>query len=85
MDIMMPVMDGFTATHEIRKKYDSDNHPWIVALTADAFEGKKEEYLSKGMNDYLSKPINFADLKNAIDRFIDLGVCERLLGSDQDK
>jgi CheY-like chemotaxis protein/two-component sensor histidine kinase len=75
MDIMMPVMDGVTATHEIRKKYDSDNHPWIVALTADAFEGKKEEYLSKGMNDYLSKPINFSDLKNAIDRFIDLGVC----------
>jgi CheY-like chemotaxis protein/two-component sensor histidine kinase len=75
MDIMMPVMDGVTATHEIRKKYDSDKHPWIVALTADAFEGKKEEYLSKGMNDYLSKPINFADLKNAIDRFIDLGVC----------
>jgi CheY-like chemotaxis protein/two-component sensor histidine kinase len=74
MDIMMPVMDGVTATHEIRKKYDSDNHPWIVALTADAFEGKKEEYLSKGMNDYLSKPINFADLKNAVDRFIDLGV-----------
>ncbi|ETR68453.1 MAG: two-component hybrid sensor and regulator histidine kinase [Candidatus Magnetoglobus multicellularis str. Araruama] len=75
MDIMMPIMDGVTATQEIRKKYASENHPWIVALTADAFEGKKEEYLSKGMNDYLSKPINFADLKNAIDRFIDLGMC----------
>ena len=71
MDIMMPGMDGITATQEIRKKYDSDNSPWIVALTADAFDGKKEEYLSKGMNDYITKPLVPNELKNAIQRFID--------------
>jgi CheY-like chemotaxis protein/nitrogen-specific signal transduction histidine kinase len=70
MDIMMPEMDGITATQEIRKKYANDNYPWIVALTADAFDGKKEEYLSKGMNDYITKPLVLNDLKNTIHRFI---------------
>jgi signal transduction histidine kinase/BarA-like signal transduction histidine kinase len=70
MDIMMPVMNGITATQEIRQKYGSDDHPWIVALTADAFEGKKEAYLAKGMNDYLSKPININKLKKILDTYI---------------
>lgn len=57
MDLQMPVMDGFTATEEIRKLKQYDNVP-IVAMTADAMSGVKEKCLSYGMNDMVSKPID---------------------------
>jgi len=66
MDIMMPKMDGIKATQEIRRKYLKEDYPWIIALTADAIGGKKEEYIARGMNDYLSKPVEFHDLKTMI-------------------
>ena len=72
MDIMMPEMDGIKATQEIRRKYSNDDHPWIVALTADAISGKKEEYIANGMNDYISKPLVFKDLKKMIESFIEM-------------
>lgn len=57
MDLQMPVMDGFTATEEIRKLKQYNNVP-IVAMTADAMSGVKEKCLSYGMNDMVSKPID---------------------------
>lgn len=53
MDVQMPVMDGVTATNAIRE-FDKDVP--IIALTADAIKGKKDIYINKGMNDYLTKP-----------------------------
>jgi CheY-like chemotaxis protein len=71
MDIMMPEMDGIEATQEIRKKHAHNDRPWIIALTADAIIGKKEKYMNKGMNDYMSKPVRIEKLKKKIRKFID--------------
>jgi PAS domain S-box-containing protein len=54
MDVQMPVLDGVTATTIIRKEID--NAIPIIALTANALKGKKEQYLEAGMNDYITKP-----------------------------
>lgn len=55
MDINMPVMDGLTATEQIRKmKHDVP----IIALTGNALKGDAETYMAVGMNDYIAKPIH---------------------------
>jgi signal transduction histidine kinase/CheY-like chemotaxis protein len=56
LDIQMPEMDGIEAAQAMRKKL-GDKCPTLVALTANAFLGAKEEYLTQGFDDYLSKPI----------------------------
>jgi two-component system, sensor histidine kinase and response regulator len=67
MDIQMPEMDGIEATQAIRKKL-TDKCPIIVALTANAFHGARDEYLAKGFDDYLSKPILPPALRQLMDR-----------------
>lgn len=65
MDIQMPLMDGITATQFIRESYG--NTPLIVGLSANAFDGDREKYISQGMDDYLTKPVkgeNFTALVN---------------------
>ena len=57
MDLQMPVMDGITATQEIRKMHDYITLP-ILAMTADAMAGVKEKVLEAGMMDMLTKPID---------------------------
>lgn len=57
MDIQMPIMDGYTATEEIRKQTAYNDVP-IVAMTADAMSGVKEKCLALGMNDMVTKPID---------------------------
>ena len=58
MDISMPEMDGMTATKTIRALPPTINNIPIIALTAHTLSGDQERFLSAGMNDYLSKPIN---------------------------
>jgi CheY-like chemotaxis protein/HPt (histidine-containing phosphotransfer) domain-containing protein len=68
MDVQMPEMDGPTATREIRRLAEEVRGIPIVALTANAMAGHREEYLAAGMNDYVSKPIDQAELFRAIAR-----------------
>jgi len=57
MDLQMPVMDGLTATREIRQKLEL-NDLVIVAMTANAMSGDRDECLKAGMNEHLSKPFD---------------------------
>jgi signal transduction histidine kinase/CheY-like chemotaxis protein len=62
MDVQMPILDGVQATHRIRALPSPRNVVPIIALTAHAMAGAKEEYLAAGMDDYLSKPLDDAAL-----------------------
>ncbi|WP_347986638.1 response regulator [Methylomonas sp. AM2-LC] len=68
MDCMMPVMDGFVATVEIRRQQKAGKlSPFpIIALTANVIEGDQQECLEIGMDDYLSKPFKIEALVNKI-------------------
>ena len=67
MDIMMPVMDGLTATKTIRslKHPDAETIP-IIAMTANAFREDKEKCLEAGMNAHLAKPIKIENIKRIL-------------------
>ncbi|MBW6480368.1 MAG: response regulator [Bacteroidales bacterium] len=66
MDIQMPVMDGITATKMLRKKFG--NLPPIIGLSANAFEGDRERYMDKGMDEYLTKPVKENDFSNLLEK-----------------
>lgn len=69
MDIQMPVMGGVDATRLVRERERHiDRHVQIVALTANAISGQRDEYLALGMDDYLSKPIELAALRRLLQR-----------------
>ena len=67
LDIQMPEMDGVEAAQAMRKKL-GDRCPMLVALTANAFHGAREEYLAQGFDDYLSKPVLPPALRQLITR-----------------
>ena len=72
MDVQMPEMDGPTATTKIRSLPDPVGSLPIVALTANAMHGDRERYLSVGMTDYISKPIDHQELFNTIGRCVNV-------------
>ncbi len=69
MDVQMPEMDGLEATRRICKMFDRSRRPWIIAMTAHAMEGDREECLEAGMNDYISKPVRAEALTKALFRY----------------
>jgi signal transduction histidine kinase/CheY-like chemotaxis protein len=68
MDVQMPEMDGITATAQIRALNEPMCSTKIIALTANAMVGQREDYLASGMDDYVSKPINSKLLFSALER-----------------
>ena len=68
MDLQMPELDGFAATRRIHEEHPPDQRPRIIALTANALEEDRQECMSAGMDDYLSKPLQIAQLESALER-----------------
>lgn len=66
LDIQMPEMDGFETAREICRRFPANKRPWMIALTAHAIEGDRDECLAAGMDDYLSKPIGRETLAQAL-------------------
>jgi signal transduction histidine kinase/CheY-like chemotaxis protein/HPt (histidine-containing phosphotransfer) domain-containing protein len=68
MDIQMPELDGMEATRQIRALPAPAGNAYIIAMTANAMAGVREEYLAAGMNDYISKPVDSAKLLELLAR-----------------
>lgn len=69
MDCHMPVMDGYAATRTIRGTGAADGLP-IIAMTAGATDEDRERCLAAGMDDFLTKPVDLAELKAALERWV---------------
>ena len=57
MDVQMPEMDGLEASRRICRDWPMERHPRIIAMTANAMEGDREQCLEAGMDDYINKPV----------------------------
>jgi PAS domain S-box-containing protein len=70
MDVQMPEMDGLEATRQIVKRWNGDERPRIIAMTANAMAGDREKCIEAGMDDYITKPIRVADLVGALSKTV---------------
>jgi PAS domain S-box-containing protein len=69
MDCQMPVLDGYSATRQLRKKPGFDDLP-VIAMTANAMAGDREIALAAGMNDHIPKPIDVRQMFTTIAKWI---------------
>jgi signal transduction histidine kinase/ligand-binding sensor domain-containing protein/CheY-like chemotaxis protein len=79
MDVQMPEMDGLTASGMVREnEKQTGRHVPIIAMTAHALKGDRERCLVSGMDGYISKPINGAELMKTIDETLDTLLLRRV-------
>ena len=75
LDHMMPKMDGIETLAELKKEGLLNNGTVVIALTANAVNGAKEQYLAAGFDAYLSKPIDVSKLEEQLIRFLPPEIC----------
>jgi two-component system sensor histidine kinase/response regulator len=68
MDVQMPVLDGYSATRQLRRSQRFAKLP-IIAMTANAMSGDRERALESGMNDYVSKPVEPDEMRQVVYRW----------------
>ena len=68
MDVQMPVLDGYSATRQLRRSEKFNNLP-IIAMTANAMSGDRERALASGMNDSVSKPVEPDEMRQVVYRW----------------
>ena len=72
LDLRMPVMDGMSATREIRQQMKTGNKPLpIIAMTAVTLPETVDEIMRSGMNDHIAKPVNLAALRKTLAHWLD--------------
>lgn len=71
MDCQMPEMDGFEATRRMRQDKTKEGIP-VIALTANAMVGDREQCFAAGMNDFITKPVTAASLNSIIQKYMPL-------------
>ena len=69
MDILMPELDGLEACKILRNELPPDRMPVIIAMTANAMAGERENYINAGMDDYISKPVSIDSLKDLFEKW----------------
>jgi CheY-like chemotaxis protein len=77
MDCQMPEVDGYEAARQIRLLQNPGEHPAIIAMTAEALAGSREECLAAGMDDYIAKPIELTALCDALEAWLPARECSR--------
>ncbi len=87
MDCQMPVMDGLTATAELRRREQNSGGARVpvIALTANTMEGDRERCLAAGMDDFLSKPFTQQQLAALLRRWLALHVLPESERRDQSR
>jgi two-component system sensor histidine kinase/response regulator len=70
MDCHMPVMDGFEATRQIRRRQDKNSAIPIIAMTAGAMTKDREDCFIAGMDDYIAKPVDLQTVSTVLRKWI---------------